>query len=111
MGETRVFGCFLIREMLNRDLSVFFLHRAEIECVFVGDRCETLGTACEPDLSRIVAYQTTANSGAGVGVQTDDQPDSGQSIENLDCCECCCHNLIEQIKFSHAFSIFKFAAT
>lgn len=42
-----------------------------------------LGTVCEADLSRIAAYQTRRNSGAGVGVQTDDQPDSGQSIENL----------------------------
>lgn len=39
----------------------------------------------EPDLSRIVAYQTNANSGAGVRLQTDDQPDSGHSIENIDC--------------------------
>ena len=42
----------------------------------------------EPDPSRIATYQTKRNSGAGVGVQTDDQPDSGQPIENVDCYGC-----------------------
>ena len=40
-------------------------------------------TLPEPDLSRIAAYHITTNSEAGVGVQTDDQPDSGQS--NREC--------------------------
>ena len=38
-----------------------------------------------PDLSRIAAYQRSTNCGTGVEFQTDDQPDSGQPIENANC--------------------------